>query len=245
MDRNRKNGSRLPRGHFIVIEGIDGSGSTTQGDELTSYLQKKSQKVFFTNEPSNGPAGMLIRLALAKRLLGPNYDYHDPNERQSDSGTALDAHTLALLFAADRTDHIHTQIRPNLDRGRHVICDRYLLSTLAYQGQTLDINWLIQINAGALRPDLTFYLDVPADKARMRMRQTRWAKDLYEDESQQRLIRQTYAELIEREIPLVGPVVYIDASRPRTEVTKHMIQVLDTFMQTGRVEEARGELTLF
>ena len=238
-------GTRPVRGKFIVIEGIDGSGSTTQGDELTSFLQKKGQKVFFTNEPSSGPAGMLIRLALAKRLLGPNFDYHDPNERHGDSGTALDPHTLALLFAADRTDHLHTQIRPNLERGRHVICDRYLLSSLAYQGQTLDMEWIFQINKGALRPDLTFYLDVPADRARMRMRQTRWAKDLYEEESQQRVIRETYLDLIKQERSAIGPIVYIDASRSRTEVTKHMTQILESFLVSGSVEEARGELTLF
>jgi len=77
------------------------------------------------------------------------------------------------------------------------------------------------------------------------MRQTRWAKDLYEDEHQQQLIRESYLQLINRDIPAVGRVVVIDASRPRIEVTKRIIQAMETFLETGVVDDAYGELTLF
>lgn len=227
---------RRERGCFIVIEGIDGSGSTTQGGELVSWFQQREKRAFLTNEPSNGPAGMLIRLALAKRLQGAVYDTHDPDERPSAASTALDPHTLALLFAADRRDHLHTQITPNLDRGRHVVCDRYLLSTLAYQGQSLGVEWLLTLNEGVLRPDLTFFLDLPADEALRRMRKARWARDIYEDETQQRSIRQTFLDLIGRRIPAVGPVVVVDAARPREEVTAEMTRILDAYLRTGQVD---------
>src|SRR5258706_8367109 len=124
-------------GVFVVIEGIDGAGTTTQGDRLTAYLQKK-RAVYFTNEPSNGPAGMLIRLALARRLLGPNHEYHDPREIKPTGSVELHPYTMALLFAADRADHLATQIEPNLRRGKIVLCDRYILSSLAYQGLELN-----------------------------------------------------------------------------------------------------------
>jgi dTMP kinase len=232
------------RGSLIVVEGIDGSGSTTQIAEIRQYLLRRRQKPVFTKEPSDGPAGMLIRLALEGRLLGPNYAFHDPAEQFENSGTALDPTTLALLFAADRADHVASQVEPNLARGRDVICDRYILSSLAYQGLTSSLDWLVDINRHVLRPDLTFFLDVPPQQATVRMRQTRWKRDLYELPEQQRKIRERYLELIERDIPIVGPVVVVDAARPQAEVAKHIQSVLGQFLATGRVDEAKGELTL-
>ncbi|HET7463259.1 MAG TPA: dTMP kinase [Longimicrobium sp.] len=229
---------------LIVIEGIDGSGSTTQVRRVAEHLRQRGEPVFVTHEPSDGPVGMMIRLALAGRLAGPHKHFHDPSEIADDSGTELDPYTLALLFAADRADHVASQIQPNLARGRHVICDRYILSTLAYQGLTCDLDWLIEINRHIVRPDLTVFLDVPPNEAQKRMQSTRWIRDLYESPQQQLSIRDNYLALLDREISLVGPVVIIDATQPAVEVGNLLTAVLDTFLTSGKILEAKGELTL-
>lgn len=223
---------------LIVVEGIDGSGSTTQVRRMADHLRLRGENVFVSHEPSDGPVGMLIRLALAGRLSGPHKHFHDPFELvEDDSGTELDPNTLALLFAADRSDHLALQLRPNLQRGRHVLCDRYILSTLAYQGLTCDLDWLLTINKNIRPPDLTLFLDVPPREAQIRMQSTRWIRDLYETPEQQTNIRERYLGLLRRRIPLVGPVVVIDASRPEAEVSTDIMSVLDVFLDTGTVEE--------
>jgi dTMP kinase len=244
-DSNESPRFEARKAFFIVFEGIDGAGTTTQADRLANYLQNKGQKVLQTNEPSNGPAGMLIRLALAKRLLGPNYDYHDPRDRMHVEATELDPQTLALLFAADRADHLATQIDPSLRRGRHVICDRYLLSSLAYQGLRSEVDWLLAINKPARVPDLTIYLHVPAERARLRMRHARWAKDLYEDEAHQRLIEKNYVHLINCGFSQVGPVVIVDGTRSRDQVFAEVKNLVDELVAGATIRELRGELSLF
>jgi dTMP kinase len=158
------------RGAFIVLEGIDGAGTTTQTNALREHFRQTGRKVFFTHEPSDGPVGMLIRLALQGRLVGGNYATHDEDDSSAGGDATFDPTALALLFAADRADHLAAQVKPNLDAGRIVVCDRYLLSTLAYQGQTNDDAWLLQINRPAIVPDLTLFLDLPPAEALERMR---------------------------------------------------------------------------
>jgi len=218
-----------PRGRFIVLEGIDGAGTTTQLAALKAHFERGARRAMVTHEPSDGPVGMLIRLALQGRLVGANYDYHDP-EHATEGGISFDPAALALLFAADRADHVAMQIRPHLDAGRHVVCDRYLLSTLAYQGLHSDLDWLVEINRPAIPPDVTFFLDVPPGEAAERMRRARWRKDLYEGPTDQIVIRDRYLELIERRIPAVGLVEVIDASRPADEVSRDLLSRVDTFL---------------
>ena len=217
------------RGRFIVLEGIDGAGTTTQLNVLRDHYRRTGRKAFFTHEPSDGPVGMLIRLALQKRLVGANFDLHDPGEPRPIAAD-FDAQALALLFAADRADHVATQVLPNLEAGRDVICDRYLLSTLAYQGQNADLEWLIEINRPAIIPDLTLFLDVPPAEAEERMRGSRWKKEIYETPEQQRRIRSRYFELIQRYIPRVGRVEILDASRPPAEVSADLLTIIGSVL---------------
>lgn len=230
---------------LIVLEGIDGSGSTTQGDRLTTWLRNKGYRVFFTHEPSSGPAGMIIRLALSRRLLGSNFEYQDRLESQDAGRTSLDPHSLALLYAADRMDHLATEILPNLNKGRIVVCDRYVLSTLAYQGLSVDEDWLLAINRFARAADLTIYLDVPVEHARHRMRRTRWTKELYEDEDQLRLIRERYQALIRTRAKELGPCITVDASLPPTKVTTLICDVVSKILPPTNTNRAESELTLF
>jgi dTMP kinase len=132
------------RGLFVVLDGIDGSGTTTQGDLLTDFIRAAHEQVIFTNEPSNGPAGSMIRLAITKRIVGAA-TFNDEALKE-DLPPSLDDRMFALLFAADRMDHLTTQIIPALRSGRHVVCDRYVLSSLAYQGLTVGPDWLMEVN---------------------------------------------------------------------------------------------------
>ncbi|HEX2201820.1 MAG TPA: dTMP kinase [Longimicrobium sp.] len=228
------------RGAFIVLEGIDGSGTTTQLGALRAHFARLGTPAVFTHEPSDGPVGMLIRLAFQRRLVGANFESHDPGERGRGVPDPFDRSALALLFAADRADHVATQVRPNLERGRHVVCDRYLLSTLAYQGLDFDAAWLVSINRPALVPDLTLFLDVPPDEAGERLRRARWRKELYEDAGEQRAVRDRYLEIIGRNLPAVGPVVVLDASRPADQVTAEVTSRVDTLLAARRGEDADG-----
>lgn len=132
---------------FIVLEGIDGSGTTTQLDRLAERLRAAGRRVVATREPSPGPIGLLLREILRGTHANPD-------------GTGLDGRAMALLFAADRRDHLTREIEPALASGADVISDRYLLSSLAYQAVEADRAWVEQLASGVREPDLTLLLDV-------------------------------------------------------------------------------------
>lgn len=230
---------------FIVLEGIDGSGSTTQGDKLTAWLRSKKCRVLFTHEPSSGPAGMLIRLALSRRLRGASGELHARDAKAYTESSELDPYSLALLYAADRMDHLVTEIVPNLRSGRIVICDRYLLSTLAYQGMSVDEEWLLEINRFCPVPDLCVYLDLPVEFAKDRMQRTRWTRDLYEEESKLREIRDRYLKLVSEARPEYGPIVTVDASLPPEKVARRLQQELEGLVGKTKSVEHKGSLSLF
>jgi len=167
---------------FIVIEGIDGSGSTTQAQRLVAALERVGAPALFTCEPSSGNVGALIREALGHRLRD-----------SAGEPVALDWVTLALLFAADRADHVHRTVLPTLAKGHWVVSDRYDFSSLAYQSVTSGgsaevLPWIRALNSKVLRPDLTIIVDVNAATA-ARRRQARGADaELFEvPEIQERL----------------------------------------------------------
>jgi dTMP kinase len=136
--------NRYP-GALIVIEGIDGAGSTTQSQMLIEWLGEAGIAAAATSEPSKGPIGVTIRDHLARRI-----DLGGPEAE-------------ALAFAADRMDHVVSEIVPALEKGLTVVTDRYYLSSLAYQALSCDLGWLLEINRFAIRPDLTVFLSVPVD----------------------------------------------------------------------------------
>ncbi len=159
------------RGKFIVLEGIDGSGTTTQSELLVSALRQDGIKASRTREPSDGPVGLLIRQVLTGKIVLPR-GANESVEMDSRSGWS----TMALLFAADRMDHVGREIEPALARGEWVISDRYVGSSLAYQSLTAPgevveaLGWIANLNRFAAKPDLTVVLDVPADAAEARRR---------------------------------------------------------------------------
>lgn len=178
---------RFP-GLFIVLEGIDGCGSTTQVKLLGEALRSRGAEVVLTCEPSSGPIGSLIRQALQRRLLAP--DTGAPRQ--------LDWTAMALLFAADRMDHLASTVIPALRAGSVVISDRYDLSSLAYQSVTAHggadpLPWIRTLNAHALRPDLTLVIDVPAEVAEERRRARGGVEELFEARELQARLATVYA----------------------------------------------------
>jgi dTMP kinase len=148
-------GGRVSGGVFIVFEGGEGAGKSTQIELLARYLRERGHSVLVTHEPGATPIGARIR----KLLLGMHAT------AEGSGGDALSPRAEALLYAADRAQHVASLVRPALARGEIVLSDRYVDSSLAYQGagRTLDrdeVAWLSGWATGGLKPELTVLLDV-------------------------------------------------------------------------------------
>jgi dTMP kinase len=131
------------KSYFIVIDGIDGSGTTTHSQLLTGFLKHKGFKVHLTHEPSKSEIGQLLREYLKNKEIPPTTD--------------------ALLFAADRDLHYHTEIKKKLDEGYIVISDRYIESSIIYQSVQSDkitVEWIKELNKFVSQADLTIVLDI-------------------------------------------------------------------------------------
>ncbi|HVY38923.1 MAG TPA: dTMP kinase [Polyangia bacterium] len=191
---------------FIVLEGIDGSGTTTQLDRLAQHLTGRGRRVHPTREPSQGPVGRLLR----EILLG--------GHRLPD-GAAVDGLAMALLFAADRRDHLTREIEPALAAGMDVISDRYVLSSLAYQAQEADRAWVAGLARDLRVPDLTILLDVPVAVAAARRRAAGRPDERYDADDVQSRVASRY-----RELAAVTPnAVVLDASGSIEDVTAEII----------------------
>lgn len=211
----------MRQGLFIVIEGVDGAGTTTQVAQLGAALRSRVA-VRETREPTVGPVGALLRLAINGRLVTPGpLGVHAPGWK-----------TLALMFAADRLDHIEAEIAPQLAEGVCVISDRYYHSSVAYQSRNPDagpeaISWIREINRYARRPDLTIVLDVSA-KASAERRRLRGGVDLFDDEALQVELVEFYAGL-ERHFP-GERIVHVDAEVPLDRVAANVLILVEQML---------------
>ena len=173
------------RGKFIVFEGIDGSGKTTQIKMISKRIQDLNLKVYTTFEPTAGPIGSLIRQMLSGKMK-------------------TDQRTLASLFAADRMDHLVNEtdgIRKKIDEGELVICDRYYFSSYAYHAQYMDMEWVIHansLNAEILRPDLTVFIDVAPETCFERIKNSRSDFEMYEKIDIMKKVRINYLKAFEK-----------------------------------------------
>jgi len=191
------------RGLFIVLEGLDGSGTTTQTKLLLNYISDKRLDAVATQEPTDEPVGKLIRDSLSGRIVSPR-----TSERIGFSEAAL-----CLLFAADRTEHSR-RIEQARQRGVHVICDRYVLSSIAYQSldATITPQRVIDINRGCSVPDVTFFLQVPVEECLARLARRKDAPTVYEKKDILTRIDRNYRtsrKIYERTF---GPLAVIDGS---------------------------------
>ena len=168
------------RGKLIALEGIDGAGTTTQGTMLVQHLNAHGVPAHLTCEPSTGPVGKVIRQALQLKLGD------------------VDPAVTALLFAADRVDHLRREVEPLLARGTHVVTDRYVYSSLAYQGIDLEQQWVATANRLATEPDLTLYLRVEPELALERRAARGGARELFDANETQVKVAATYDQLFGR-----------------------------------------------
>ena len=179
-------------GHFIVMEGIDGSGTTTHCALLADRLTAKGLPVHTTREPSDGPVGVLIRQILTGRIVVPGHHAaHAPSWAM-----------MATLFAADRLDHLEAEIIPNLTDGVSILCDRYDYSSVAYQtvssgGGAEAARWVRELNRRARRPDLTLVLDVDPEVAAGRRGSRSGSPEIYETDVMQLELAAFYSTIDE------------------------------------------------
>ncbi len=193
------------KGSFIVIEGLDGSGKTTQGKILAKELKQKYAAVF-TAEPSRGKTGRFIR---SRILYG-----------EKRSATAVEA----LLFAADRIEHIQNEVLPKLEKGNLVICDRYVYSSLAYQGSAgISLDWIKSINQHALKPDLSLFIDVDPKVVLSRLKRK---KSVMENLKTQQKVRQIYLKFVEN-----GELKLIDGDKPKEKVALDVFETVTKFLE--------------
>jgi len=198
------------RGTFICIEGIDGSGKTTQTRQLVKNLRRKGIDAIYTAEPSSGKVGRLIR----RYIL----------DRKKRVAIALEA----LLFAADRVEHVETEIKPALENGKVVVCDRYIYSTLAYQGaEGLDLKWIELINRFALAPDIALFLDIPPNIVEKRLKRKR---SVMETPQNQQRVREVYMRMVRD-----GRLILVDGNKPVGDVTDDIWRVILNFLERSHV----------
>jgi len=193
------------KGFFICVEGLDGCGKTTQAKLLVKRL-KNSYNAVYTAEPSRGKIGTFIK----KNCL------HGKRR--------LSSVVEALLFAADRFEHMENEILPALREGKLVVSDRYVYSSLAYQGAAgLDLGWIEKINEHSIRPDLAVFIDVEPEIVIKRLKHK---KSVMENLETQRKVREVYLKFVEK-----GGLVKIDGNRSKREVAEEILTVVLGFLE--------------
>jgi dTMP kinase len=194
-----------PRGWFIVFEGVDGSGKSTQIELLSMKLRDQGIDHIIEREPSDGTIGRFIR------------NYAEAGDRY------LQPESEALLFTADRFEH-SKRIEQTLDQGVTVVCDRYYHSTLAYQGAAgVPVAWLRDLQKFALKPDLVLLLDV--DPGRSLMRVSGRTLTVFENRDYLSRVRNLYLDFArEREMQIV------DTGRPVDEVEAEVENLVEDLM---------------
>ncbi|MGC9200928.1 MAG: dTMP kinase [Candidatus Aenigmatarchaeota archaeon] len=192
------------KGKFIVFEGIDGAGLTTQANLLENYLKSKGYDVILTKEPTNNLIGGLIRAALKKEWITSNK-------------------TLQLLFSADRAHHLEREIIPALEKGKIVISDRYFLSTIAYGMIEVEKDWLKALNSKFLIPDIIFIFDLPVEIALERIGKSRFGFELFEEKGKLEKIRRNFIELSKE----YNNCFIIDASKSIEEVHENIKKIVN------------------
>ncbi len=200
---------------FIALEGIDGSGKSTQAKMLEQQLAASGHKVYTTFEPTNGPIGSMIRSILKGEMK-------------------MDERAIAGLFVADRLDHLlntENGVIKKLEQGYTVITDRYYFSSYAYHGTHMDMDWVIAANAmsaSLLKADITLFIDVAPEVSMMRLQARNEKIEIYETLENLKGVRAKYMEAFEK---LGGNenIVFIEGNRS-LETIAH-----DIYNQVGKL----------
>ena len=205
---------------FIALEGIDGSGKSTQTKLLTEKLVSEGHKVYSTFEPTDSPIGSLIRNILKGRFKADNY-------------------TIAGLFVADRLDHLLNEVNgivKKMQEGFTVITDRYCFSSYAYQGTHVDLDWVIQANsmsAQILRPDINIFIDVDPEVSIQRLHSNRGQIELFETLENLQLVRAKYMEAFEK-LKFKETIAVVDGNRDPSEIAEDIWEVFCSFQESPK-----------
>jgi dTMP kinase len=194
--------------NFIVLEGIDGSGTTTQLLRLAKKLEHQGTAHMITSEPTSGPIGEQIRAALAGTIV-------------------LHPHTIARLFAADRGEHLLgvNGILERTARNELVVCDRYLFSSLAYQGLTCGPELPELLNEGFPLPELLLFFEIDPEIAIQRV-SNRSHKEIYETLDFQQQVAVAYRRVIASYEGLGMRIVHIDAAQSPDGIALQVAEAL-------------------
>ena len=198
---------------FIVIEGVDGSGKSTQIELLKFRFKELNLKVMDTREPSDGPVGMLIRNIMMNRMQA-------------------DQSTLAALFLADRLDHINNPVngmRNRLNNGFHIICSRYYFSSYAFQNEYVPIEWVVHCNSlckSYLKPDMIIYLNVDPSTCIKRLNRGRVEIEMYENIEKINKAHEGFLEAFER-YGQDENIRIIDGNKDVVQISEDIWQVVE------------------
>lgn len=200
------------KGKFIVFEGIDGSGKTTQAKILAEALEGMGHKVFLTAEPTDMPSGKLLRQALSGEI----------KKRECE---------MAIMFVEDRIAHNkHPQcgIDALIDAGVTVICDRYYYSSLAYQGHSTDYGWVKSMNMDCpdiRKPDMCIYVDLLPEQSLERISRGRSSVEIYENIETLTSVRKQFLSVIE-DLKKTDRIYVVDGYRTQKEVADDIMSAL-------------------
>jgi len=209
-----KTKSNEPLGTFIVLEGIDGSGTTTQAHKLAAILHEEGYDPLVTAEPTRGPVGLLLRRFLIKDIPFGDEEY-PPS-------------MMTLLFSADRLFHVSREIEPALKRGEVVICDRYALSTCAYQAtEETEVAWIEDVGRHALVPDITVVLLLDPKIGLERVANRDLKREFYENLECQQRVDKNYRQLLLENRP---NVVSVNATQSIDAVAEDILAAVRPFL---------------
>lgn len=191
---------------FVVFEGLDGSGGTTQLGRLADALAARAIPCLCTREPSDGPVGRLIRAELA--------------------GGVVSDRVFPALFAADRRDHLERVVLPARAAGRWVLSDRYLLSSLAYQASALGFEKVWSLNEDFPAPDLTVLLELDVGACLARIEARGAVRDRFETRERLEAVAAAYERAVARCAARGDRIARIDASGPVEAVAARVAEAV-------------------
>ncbi len=202
-------------GKFIVFEGLDGAGTSTQMALLKNWLSQQDIFAEVTKEPSNGPAGVVIRQAIEERIV-------------------MTPTAIALAFACDRVDHLQNDangVQKSLGQGSWVLCDRYVLSSLAYQSsEGMDLEWLKAINRFAFAPHVTIFVDTSIEVCVERINRRSSHNELFHHSDKLKTVRTQYQQLLDHS-ELTGHLVKVNGDGTEQEVFAELITQFQQWME--------------
>ena len=204
-------------GQFIVFEGIDGSGKSTQIRLLESRLRREGISCYRTHEPTDSPIGSLIHQIMTGRMI-------------------CDNRAVAALFAADRIDHLTNPVDglcEKIEQGVCVLCDRYYFSSYAYHSVDIPMEWVISINdpcTDLLRPTVTVFLDLPPEEAVRRIAWHRDRPELYENIERLEAVRENYFQAFDR-LREEEDILIVDASQEEADLEEEIWLNLEPYFR--------------